>query len=197
MKRINEDGRSSKQRIFPSLRRINIFVVIGIVLSFLFHSISGSIRLFGAEGISPKLSARLCLTFAAVHVIITAILTVKTLMTIRKSGRGYFRENIIFWTRRISGFALLIPLVMHLLIFRGTGDDAYRLVFFHSGRLVSQILLAACLALHIIMNIRPMLIGMGAKQRGLLSADICFVLSVVLLLCCCAFCAYFLRWAAF
>ena len=116
--------------------------------------------------VSPKLSARLCILLVQFTLSSPAILTVKTLLTIKKSGKGYFRENLLFWTRRISGFALII-------------DEAYRLVFFHSGRLISQILLAACLALHIIMNIRPMLIGMGAKQRGLLSADICFVLSVV------------------
>ena len=190
------DNKSERRRISPPLRMINFFAVAGILVSFLIHSISGSVRLFGAQGISPKISARICMLFVVVHVIVSAILTVKTVKTIRKSGKSYFGENKLFWARRISGFALLIPLVMHLLIFRGTGDDAYRLVFFHSGRLVSQILLAACLALHIIMNIRPMLIGMGAKQRGLLSADICFVLSVVLLLCCCAFCFYWLRWVA-
>ena len=179
------------------MRRVNTFLVIGIILSFLFHSISGSIRLFGADAGSPKLTARLCIALVAVHVIITLILTVKTIISIRKSGKSYFKENKLFWTRRISGFALLIPLVMHLLIFKGTGDEAYRLVYFHSGRLISQLLLAACLALHVITNIRPMLIGMGLKERGLLSADICFVLSVVLLFCCCAFCIYFLRWTSF
>ena len=179
------------------MRRINIFLVIGIILSFLFHSLSGSIRLFGADAGSPELSARICLTLVAVHVIITAILTVKTIIAIKKSKKSYFRENKLFWTRRISGFALLIPLVMHLLIFRGNGDEAYRLVFFHTGRLISQILLIACLALHIITNIRPMLIGLGVRQRGLLSADISFVLSVVLLFCCCAFCIYCFRWVSF
>ena len=86
---------------------------------------------------------------------------------------------------------------MHLLIFSGTGDEAYRLVFFHSGRLISQILLIAALALHILTNIRPALIGLGIKAGRLLSADICFVLSAVLLLCCCAFCVYYLRWMTF
>lgn len=178
------------------MRRVNTFLVIGIILSFLFHSLSGSIRLFGADAGSPKLTARLCITLVAIHVVITVILTVRTLLSMKKSGKSYFKENKLFWTRRISGFALIIPLVMHLLIFRGTGGEAFRLVLFGSGSLVSQILLAACLALHILTNIRPMLIGMGLKERGLLSADICFVLSVVLLFCCCAFCVYCLHWAA-
>ncbi len=179
------------------MRRLNTFLVIGIILSFILHSLSGSIRLLGADAGSPKITAVICIILVTFHVIITSALTVKTINSIRKSGKNYFRENIPFWTRRISGFALLIPLVIHLLIFKGTGDEAYRLVFFHTGRLISQILLIACLALHIITNLRPMLIGMGLKDRGLLSADIGFVLSVVLLFCCCAFCVYCLRWMAF
>lgn len=179
------------------MRRVNIFLVIGIILSFLFHSLSGSIRLFGADAGSPKITAYICLAFAGLHFIITTILTVRTLTAIHKSGKSYFRENKLFWTRRITGFVLIIPLLMHLLIFSGTGDEAYRLVFFHSGRLISQILLIAALALHILTNIRPALIGLGIKAGRLLSADICFVLSAVLLLCCCAFCVYYLRWMTF
>ena len=190
------DNKSERRRISPPLRMINFFAVAGILVSFLIHSISGSVRLFGAQGISPKISARICMLFVVVHVIVSAILTVKTVKTIRKSGKSYFGENKLFWARRISGFALLIPLVMHLLIFRGTGDDAYRLVFFDTGRLISQILLVACLALHIILNIRPLFIGVGVKRRGAIAADIGLVLAVLLLLCCCAFCFYWLRWVA-
>ena len=179
------------------MRRINIFVIIGIIITFIFHAVSGSIRLFGADAGSAQLSARLCMFLVLVHVIITTILTVRTLLTIKKSGRGYFRENLLFWARRISGFALLIPLVMHLLVFSGTGDEAYRLVFFHSGRLISQILMAAALALHILTNIHPLLIGLGAKHHGVLSADLLFIISVFLLFCCGAFCVYYLRWMAF
>ncbi len=179
------------------MRRLNTFLVIGIILSFLFHAVSGSIRLFGADAGSPKTAAMLCIALVVLHVVITAVLTAKTLKAMRKSGKGYFRENKLFWTRRISGAALLIPLVMHLLVFSGTGGETYRLVFFHSGRLTAQILLIACLALHLLTNIRPLLIGMGVRSRSLLSADICFVLSVVLLLCCCAFCVYYIRWMEF
>ena len=179
------------------MRRINIFVVTGIMIAFVFHAISGSIRLFGADAGSPLISAWICMFLVGVHVIITAILTVRTLLTIKKSGKGYFRENLLFWARRISGFALLIPLVMHLFVFSGTGDEAYRLVFFHSGRLISQILMVVALGLHILTNVHPLLIGLGVKHHGVLSADSLFVLTVFLLFCCGAFCVYYLRWMAF
>lgn len=179
------------------MRRINSFVTVGIIVTFIFHAISGGIRLFGADAGSPLTSAWICIGLVGVHVIITTILTVRTLLTIKKSGKGYFKENLLFWARRISGFALLIPLVMHMLIFSGTGDEAYRLVFFHSGRLISQILMVAALALHILTNIHPMLIGLGVKHHRVLSADILFVISVFLLFCCCSFCVYYLRWMAY
>ena len=179
------------------MRRINIFVIIGIIITFIFHAVSGSIRLFGADAGSAQLSARLCMFLVLVHVIITTILTVRTLLTIKKSGRGYFRENLLFWARRISGFALLIPLVMHLFVFSGTGDEAYRLVLFNSGRLISQILLAAVLAFHILTNIHPFLVGIGVKEHKIISADMLFVVSVFLLFCCSAFCVYYLRWMAY
>lgn len=179
------------------MRRVNTFVTIGIILSFLFHAVLGSIRLFGADAGSPIIAAWICMVFVVFHVIITSILTFKTITSIKKSGKNYFRDNLLFWARRISGFALLIPLVMHLLIFSGTGDEAYRLVFFHSGRLISQILLTATLTLHILTNIHPLLIGLGIKQHRIISADMLFVISVFLLFCCCAFCIYYLRWIAY
>lgn len=179
------------------MRRINIFVVIGIIAAFIFHAVSGSMRLFGADAGSPQISAWICITLVAIHVIITAVLTAKTLISIKKSGKSYFRENLLFWARRISGFALLIPLVMHVMIFSGIGDEAYRLVFFHSGRLISQILMVVALGLHILTNVHPLLIGLGVKHHGVLSADSLFVLTVFLLFCCGAFCVYYLRWMAF
>lgn len=179
------------------MRRINTFLTIGIILSFLFHAIAGSIRLFGADAGSPIIAAWVCMVFVVLHVIVTTILTVKTLIAIKKSGKSYFRDNLLFWTRRISGFALLIPLVMHMLIFSGTGDDSYRLVFFHSGRLIAQILLIAALALHILTNLHPLLLGLGVKQHKMFSVDMLFVISVLLIFCCGAFCVYYLRWMAY
>lgn len=179
------------------MRRINVFIVIAIMAAFIFHAVSGSIRLFGADAGSPRTFASICITLVGIHIVITTILTLRTLLTIKKSGKGYFRENLLFWARRISGFALLIPLVMHVLIFSNAGEEAFRLVFFHSGRLISQILMVAALALHTLTNIHPLLIGLGAKHHRVLSADLLFIISVFLFFCCGAFCVYYLRWMAF
>lgn len=178
------------------MRRINLFLVIGILVTFVLHALMGSFKLLGAEANTMTVMARICITLVGAHVVLTTVLTVQTLLTIHRSGKGYFKKNLMFWARRISGFALLIPLVMHVLIFRGTGDEAYRLVFFHSGRMISQLLMAATLALHVLINIKPLFTGLGAKHPRILSADVCFVLAVILLLASAAFCVYYLRWMA-
>ena len=179
------------------MRRFNLLLVIGILLTFLLHAVMSSFRLLGADANTMTWAAWLCVGLVSLHVAVTAILTVRTLRAIHQSGKSYFRENTLFWARRISGFALLIPLVMHILIFPGTGEEAYRLVLFHSGRFLSQLLMVVCLALHVLTNLRPMFIGLGVRHPKLLSADGCLVLSVVLLLACTAFCVYYLRWMAY
>ena len=179
-----------------NLRKINMFLVIGMLVTFLAHAISGSLRLAGA-GISPEtLSAHLCEGFIGLHVIVTTILTVQTLRARRLSGAGYFRENSTFWARRISGFAVLIPLLAHLYIFMDAPTDPVRLNVFTTGRLISQILLVATLAVHIISNVRPALISFGIRNLRAFAVDILFVLSVILLLFALAFAVYYIRWMA-
>ena len=104
----------------------------------------------------------------------------------------------MFWARRISGFAIIIPLVMHVVIFTGTTNgEMYRLVVFDIGRLISQLLFAATLLLHLVINLNPLLMGMGVRQHKGLSGDLCFVLSVVLLLASVGFLIYYFRWVSF
>ena len=86
---------------------------------------------------------------------------------------------------------------MHLLIFRAGNADVYRLKVFTTGRLVSQLLLVLCLALHILTNIRPLMISLGAKSYRAFALDAIIVLTVLLALFAVAFGIYWLRWAAY
>ena len=178
------------------MRRLNLFLVIGIFVTFLGHAIGGALRLTGAENEPASWLARACVFFVCLHMIVTTILTVRTLRARRLSGAGYFKENRIFWIRRISGFAVLIPLVMHLLIFTPGSGDAYRLAVFTTGRLISQILLVLTVALHALSNIRPLLISLGVRDTKSFRTDLLLVLSVLLLLFGAAFFIYYLRWMA-
>ncbi|MBQ3379973.1 MAG: pilus assembly protein PilX [Clostridia bacterium] len=179
------------------MRKLNVFLVIGIFATFLIHAITGGLKLAGADLDTPKAVSWICVGFIIMHVIVTVILTFQTLEARRKSSAGYFKDNILFWVRRISGFAVLIPLVMHIAIFRSSNADAYRLQVFTTGRMISQILLVATLALHILTNIRPLMISLGIRDTKSFAADFLLILSILLLLFAAAFAIYYLRWAAY
>lgn len=179
------------------MRKLNIFLVAGILITFLLHTIMSSLKLFGADADSMKIMAYICVGLITAHIIITCILTAQSLKARKLSGAGYFKNNLLFWTRRISGFTILIPLVMHIMIFRGSDMGAFRLEVFNTGRLVSQILLVLTLAFHVLINIRPALISLGVKETKYFSVDIIFVISVVLLIAAAAFGVYYIRWISY
>ena len=182
-----------------NLRKINMFIVIGMLAVFLAHAIGGSLILAGAQSrMWVKTAARALEVLIGLHIIITTILTIQSLRARRLSGAGYFRDNIEFWTRRISGFVILIPLMMHILIFsQPEGVDVVRLQVFTTGRLISQILLVAAIALHVLTNIRPALISFGVKGGKAVKIDLMFILSVLLLLFAAAFAIFYVRWMNF
>ncbi len=176
------------------MRRLNMFLVIGILLTFLAHSIMGAMVLIGAKADALKPLARVCVALIGAHALISGILTYRTLHARRLSGAGYFKDNLMFWTRRLTGLTILIPLIMHLFIFHASNAEAYRLTAFTTGRMISQILLVATLGVHILTNVRPVMISLGVRTGRGVRADILFVLSVVLLLLAIAFFIYYLRW---
>ncbi len=172
-----------------------MYLIIGMMITFIVHGVMGSMKLMGADADALKPIAFLCLVFICLHIIVTCALTFETLRARKLSGAGYFKENLIFHARRISGFTTLIPLVMHLFIFSGTNNNgAFRLVEFTSGRLASQIILVAAAAFHVLTNIEPVMISFGVKSTKAFSHDAMFVISVILLLFCTAFAVYYFRW---
>ena len=179
------------------MRRLNLFLVVGMLVTFLAHAVMGALQLSGANANTLKPLAWVCVGLTAAHIVVSAVLTVQTLYACKKSGTGYFRNNRMFWAKRITGLTIVIPLVMHLMIFHSAGEDAFRLQVFTAGRMISQILLVVTIALHVLINIKPLLTGFGVKEHRMFAGDIIFVLSIILLLLAAAFAVYYLRWTAF
>ena len=150
------------------MRRLNMLLVFGMLATFLIHAIMGGLRLAGADTDAMKTIAWVSVGFMAAHIVVTTVLTLR----------------------------IIIPLIMHLFIFSASNEGAYRLQAFTLGRMISQILLVATLALHILTNIKPALISLGIKSEKALGADVLLVLAVLLLLFAVAFLIYYLRWMA-
>ena len=182
------------------MRRANAFISMLILALFLFHGIMGGFQLAGVipggSGLM-KVMAWIMTVLIAVHGIIGIKLTADTFRTIKKSGAGYYKENRLFWLRRASGFAIMVFILFHILIFLGKNGDAYRLSLFAVPQLISQILLVISVALHVITNVRPMLLSFGTKSWKDLGLDLCMILAGAMLFTGVCFIVYYIRWKVF
>ena len=88
-------------------------------------------------------------------------------------------------------------ILFHVTAFSSPSDAGYRLKWFDTGRLISQILLTASIAIHVISNVKPALITFGVRRARRYEGDILFVITVLLIFMAAAFVVYYLRWNRF
>lgn len=182
------------------MTRVNAVLAAGIVVLFVIHAVSGAFLMTGAMpggNMVLKVLSQVMLCMVCAHVVIGCVLTGRSIVAWRKSGVAYFSQNKLFWARRISGLAVLVLIVAHVTEFLGTGQGiSFRLNLFDTTQLVFALLFVACLAVHVLCNIKPALISLGAVRTQRFSGDILAVLSIVLLVAAVAFVIYFIRWVA-
>ena len=176
------------------MRKWNGILTALIMVLFLMHAVMGSFQLFGVGSNALKHIARAAMTLVLIHGLIGAKLTADTVRTARRTGVAYVRQNLLFWARRVSGFALLVFLVLHMTAFSTGNTGAYRLKWFTTGRLAAQLLMVLTLAVHLISNIRPALITFGIPGLRKKTGHILFALAVLLLFMAAALIVYYLRW---
>ena len=179
------------------LRKLNLLSIVGMLVCFVAHALMSSFQLLGASADSLKTVGWVCIGMVSVHMLISAILTGQTLHALHRSGVSYWRGNELFWLRRVSGLAIVVPLILHLVIFNASNEGAYRLQVFTTGRMVSQILLLLAIALHVVINVKPYLLSFGMRAHRQVAVDILLVLSGLLVLFGAAFIVYYLRWMRF
>ena len=182
------------------MRKVNAIVTTVIMAFFLIHMIWGGLMMTGMVKGGNKVFSAISFTmvlFICVHVIIGFKLTIDSIIAGIKSQTFYIKENILFLTRRISGFALLIFVAVHIILFTGTNEGgAYRLRPFDMAALVSQILMVVSLMAHLTTNITPLRIAFGITDKRDLKSDAVLIISILLLLSGIAFTVYFIRWQA-
>lgn len=180
------------------MRKANAIVTVLIMVLFLIHLIWGGLELAGMTKGGSSLFTALSHTmilFIVIHIGIGVITTAQTIRSVRRAGVSYFRQNRLFWIRRISGFALMLFMICHVVIFAGTQESgSYRLSLFGGAQLLTQILMVVCLMLHLLCNITPLRIALGIEDRHRFRTDVLLVLAVLLLLAGAAFAVYFIRW---
>lgn len=179
------------------MRKWNAVLSICIIILFLVHAVAGGFQMMGLiPGGSALLGilSWIMVVLILLHTLIGIKLTRDSIVACRKAGVSYFKENKLFWARRISGFSIFAFMLFHVLLFMGKNDGVYRLHYFGTLQLVTQICLVVSMAVHIITNVNPMLISFGWKRLREYAVDILIVLSGILLFTGCAFLIYYLRW---
>ena len=113
------------------MRKWNAVLSMGILVLFLIHAIAGGFQLAGVFSGGSMLMqwlAWLMLILIFIHTLIGCKLTADTCKAGKEAGISYFKENKLFWVRRISGFAVMLFILCHVLIFIGKNQDGiYRL----------------------------------------------------------------------
>lgn len=179
------------------IRKCNAVISLAIIVLLLVHAITGAFKMMGfisgAGGVSRVLTWIMA-GLVCVHALIGIKLTWDTIRSGRMSGVTYAGENKVFWARRVSGFAIMVFVIYHVMIFAGKGGETFRLNAFGNPQLVGSILLVASVLVHILTNIRPLMIALGAGRLRKLLLDILFAMAIVLLFCAAAFVVYYLRW---
>ena len=180
------------------MRKANAVIAALILVLFIIHGLLGAFQLTGA-GAAPSVMRGLSyvmMLLLFLHAAIGIKYTADSVRVARKTGAPYFRENRLFWARRLSGFAIFLFLGLHVTAFSYSAEGALRLHAFDGFRLAAQLLLLISVAVHVITNVRPALISFGIRKLKPRAADILFVLSVLLIIMGCSFLIYFFRWNA-
>jgi hypothetical protein len=169
----------------------------GLIVLFLIHGIAGAFQMMGfiPGGSSVwKILTWMMAVMVIVHMIIGIILTAQTIRISRKAGVSYHKENVLFWIRRISGFILMLFILLHLIVFMQTGTGFFRLGYFGVPQLTGQLIMLLALAIHLLSNIKPVAMALGLYGGKGYAKDILLILSIVLIVCAVSFVVYYLRW---
>ena len=174
------------------MRKFNAILTVLIMILFLDHAIFGSLQLFGANNVMVmKVTSRICAVLIFIHAAIGIKLTIDS---IRVWRAPYFRENALFWARRISGAAIMVLIFFHMFAFSSTVNGNLQLKPFTTAKTIMQILFVVSIALHVLTNIRPLFIAIGARSLKRFLPDILVILSIVLIISIAAFIIYYFRW---
>ena len=154
------------------------------------HLSAGLITLLTPLFIEQRLFARILLGLACLHGVLALWKTVR-----HKSLRGllsYGRLNRVFWLRIGSGLAVLALAFVHRLLWVMDTPFGALLLDFEWPSLLVQLLFCGALSVHLVLNIKPLLMDSGLQTAGRTERLCKVAAGLLLLLAALAAVAYFL-----
>ena len=176
------------------MRKWNNLLARVIILLFLLHALMGSLMLLGISTITLKPLSWLLFGVVILHGIFGIISTIPSIRTARKTGQWFLKENVAFWTKRISGIAILLLLSLHITAYTTSVNGKFFLKEFTMCRMIAQILLILSIFIHLMVSIRSMLIAKGTIKFKERTVDWMLVLSIMMIIFTIAVVAYYIQW---
>jgi len=176
------------------VRKWNNILARVIIVLFLLHALMGSLMLLGVSTISFLPLSWLLLIAVIIHGIMGLLSTFMALKSGKASGRWYLRKNAAFWTKRISGIAILLLLGFHVTAYTTSVNGRFFLKEFTFCRMLSQILFVLAIFIHLAVSIKSMLIAKGTMKFKERTIDWMLVLSVMMLFFVAAMIIYYIQW---
>ncbi len=176
------------------MRKWNNILARVIIVLFLLHALMGSLMLLGVSSISFLPLSWGLLIAVSVHGILGIMATLAAVSGGKASGHWYFKQNAAFWTKRISGIAILLLLAFHVTAYTTSVDGRFFLKEFTLCRMLSQVLFILAIFIHLAVSIKSMLIAKGTVKFKERTTDWMLVLSVMMLFFAAAVIIYYIQW---
>ena len=146
------------------MRRINTILVLMILALFADHAIFASLHSIGVGNGVIKAMAHSMLGLVLIHAAVSLIVTVKAEKAGITTKARYNKENREFWNRRVTGVLILVLGVTHAYLMNRNERGIPRIAFAPKIFELTTPLLVITIYLHIMTNIRSLLISLGIRN---------------------------------
>lgn len=180
--RYNTDIEDRSKPVWENrMRKFNTILVLLILILLLDHVVFGGLYFFGVVPGVFKPVAFAMLALVVLHAIISMIVTIRAEKAGFQTKARYNAENRDFWLRRASGIAILILAILHAFMMSKDKNGVARLASMPKPLRLATPLLVFAVYLHLMSNVRPLLISMGVRKIDRKEIIIKVILSIVAL----------------
>ena len=146
------------------MRKFNAILVLIIMILFLDHLFFGSAHFLGTGLNVTKPFSHTFFLLVLIHAAISLIITVRAEIAGIRTKARYNRENREFWSRRISGVAILVLAGAHAYLMVHGEDGLPRISKMARIYELFLPLLLLSISIHLSSNVKPLLIALGIRN---------------------------------
>ena len=176
------------------LRAVNAVISAAMMALFLVHGVGNAFQMMGVGTPLSKALSWTLVGLCVAHAIIGVVLTADTLRAQQQAGVSYPSHNLRFWIVRVSGLAVGLLVLAHVVLFLKP-SGVVRLNPFQMPQLLLSLALVASLALHVLANMLPLMVHLGIPAPSDRALDLVLVVAALLALMAVGFVVYFVRWS--